>query len=217
MEIIYLGHSCFKLKGKQGVVVTDPYSKEVGFAMPTVSADVVTFSHAHTDHNNAAAVGSTARRKHPFWITKAGEYEVAEISVFGYETFHDNVGGKERGNNIIYKIVMDGISVAHLGDLGHALDERLVELLGNVDALLCPVGGEFTLDPEGAMEVIAAIDPYYVIPMHYRTNHHSESFAKLKTLEEFEKVFGITPEPVKSLNISSSGMPDQTTLVVLNQ
>ncbi len=215
MEITYLGHSCFKLKGKQGTVVTDPYAKEVGFSMPSVSADVVTFSHAHVDHNNAAGVSTTARRKHPFWITKPGEYEVAGISVFGFPTYHDKQMGKDRGTNIICKIVLDGISVVHLGDLGHLLDEKLVESLGNVDVLLCPVGGEVTIDPNMAMEIIQEIEPYYVIPMHYKTPVHSDHYGKLKTVEEFEKVFGVTPEPTSSLNVSLTGMPEQTTLVVL--
>jgi L-ascorbate metabolism protein UlaG (beta-lactamase superfamily) len=216
MEITYLGHSCFKLKGKQGTVVTDPYAKEVGFSMPAASADLVTFSHSHADHNNAAAVSTTARRKHPFWVTKAGEYEVAGVSVFGYETFHDNAGGTERGPNIIYRILLDGVNIVHLGDLGHTLDEKLIEVLGNVDVLLCPVGGEFTIDPDQAMDVIQEIEPYYVIPMHYRTDKHAEAYSKLKSVEEFEKVFGVTPEPTKTLSVSQSGMPEQTTLVVLS-
>lgn len=215
MEIAYLGHSSFKLKGKQGTVVTDPYSKEVGFSMPSVSADVVTFSHAHGDHNNAGAVSTTSRRAHPFMVTKPGEYEVAGISVFGFKSFHDDNQGKDRGDNIIFKILLDGVNIVHLGDLGHSLDEALVESLGNVDVLICPVGGEFTIDPDKAMEVIQEIEPYYVLPMHYKTDEHSEAYSKLKTLEEFEKVFGVTPEVTKSLSVSLTGMPEQTTLVAL--
>lgn len=217
MEITYLGHSCFKLKGKQGVVVTDPFAKEVGFQMPAVSADVVTFSHAHSDHNNAAAVSTTARRSIPFWITKAGEYEVSGISVFGYQTFHDHVEGKDRGSNIVYQIVLDGVNVVHLGDLGHPLSNEIIEKIGNVDVLICPVGGKFTIDPDRAMEIIQEIEPAYIIPMHYKTPGHSDSYTGLKTVEEFEKVFGVTTEPVKSLTVNQTGLPEQTTLVVLSQ
>lgn len=216
MEITYLGHSCFKLKGKQGTVITDPFSSEIGLEMPSASADVVTFSHEHPDHNNAAAVSTTARRKHPFWVNKAGEYEIAGISVFGYQSFHDNSEGKERGANNIYKIVLDGISVVHLGDLGHTLSDSLIEKLGNVDVLLCPVGGEVTIDADTAMEIIKDIEPCYVIPMHFKTDKHSATFEKLKTLADFEKVYGVNVEPIKSLTVNAPGSSEQTALVVLS-
>ncbi len=106
MDITYLGHSSFKLKGKQGIVVTDPFDKSVGFSFPSVSADIVTVSHGHGDHNNAKGVSGTTARPEPWIVTTAGEYEIAGISVFGYETFHDGTKGSERGKNVVYKIVL---------------------------------------------------------------------------------------------------------------
>ena len=215
MDITYLGHSSFKLKGKQGTVVTDPFDSSVGFAFPSVSADVVTVSHTHGDHNNVKGVSGTARRENAWLVTAAGEYEVAGISVFGYESFHDATEGKDRGKNIIYKIVLDGLTIVHLGDLGHTLSDKLLEQLGNVDVLLCPVGGVFTIDPETANDVIQNIEPSYVIPMHFKTEKHAAMFEGLKTVEEFEKEYGVVAEPVASLTISSGSVPEQTTLVVL--
>jgi L-ascorbate metabolism protein UlaG (beta-lactamase superfamily) len=215
MDITYLGHSSFKLKGKQGTVVTDPFDSSVGFSMPSTSADIVSISHQHPDHNSKNAVSGTARREKP-WITDtAGEYEVAGISLFGYKTFHDDAEGKERGANTVYSIVLDGINVVHLGDLGHDLSDDFIEKLGDVHVLLCPVGGVFTINPNQAAEIIQAIEPYYVIPMHYKTPKHSEQYKDMKTLEEFEKVFGVHVDPVKSLTVAATSLPEQTTLVVL--
>src|SRR5690606_19692153 len=101
MTITYHGHSCFKLKGKNGSAVTDPYEDSVGFKLPNVSADVVTISHGHGDHNQAGRVAGTARRPKPFVIDKLGEYEVGGVSVFGLLSYHDEQKGEERGQNFI--------------------------------------------------------------------------------------------------------------------
>lgn len=216
MEITYIGHSCFRLKGKQGTVITDPFNSTVGLKIPSMTADVVTVSHDHPDHNNIKAVSPTPRRERPWYVTEAGEYEVSEISIFGFQTFHDDQEGKERGNNNIYKIVMDGVHIVHLGDLGHQLSDKIIEEIGTVDVLLCPVGGVYTIDAKGATEVIQEMEPSYIIPMHYRTPSHAEqTYGKLGTVEDFEKVFGVTVDPVKSLTVNSGSMPEQTTLVVL--
>lgn len=217
MEISYLGHACFRLKGKQGVVVTDPYDKSVGFSLGSTTADVVTVSHTHPDHNNVAAVKSGVNRDNPFIISMPGEYEVHGISVFGFGSFHDASGGKERGGNTVYAIHLDGVNVVHLGDLGHVPDDTFIESLGSVDVLLCPVGGFYTIDAKTAVEIIQEIEPSYVIPMHYKTDAHDQkTFGSLQTLADFEKAFGLQSEPVKSLSINAAtAEPEQTTLVVL--
>ena len=217
MEITYLGHSSFKLKGKVGTVITDPFEKSVGFSLPAATADVVTVSHGHPDHNNSGAVKAGASREKPFIIEAAGEYEVSGISIFGYQSFHDDKQGRERGSNIVYSIVVDGVSIVHLGDLGHSLTESFIEKLGNVDVLLCPVGGHYTINSKVAVDLIQEIEPSYVVPMHYKTDAHDEKmFGMLETLKDFEKAFGVTVDPVKSLTVTAGSMPEQTTLVVLS-
>src|SRR5476651_2152451 len=109
MEITYLGHSCFKLKGKNGVVVTDPYDSTIGLVLPNTSADIVTVSHQHADHNAVAKINGTARRPKPFIVNDPGEYEIGGISVFGMSTFHDDNGGADRGNNTVFSIFMDDL------------------------------------------------------------------------------------------------------------
>jgi len=217
MTITYLGHSCFKLKGKRGTVLLDPYSAKVGFALPTTSADIVTMSHDHYDHNYSAGVTGTVRRPQPFLITQAGEYEVGGISVFGIATCHDNEAGSVRGSNVVFTVLIDEVRVCHLGDLGHMLTPQQVEEIGGVDVLLCPVGGEFTIDAPTALKVIHQLEPAIVIPMHYHTAQHAADLAKLQPLSSFTQEYGTEPQPVSKLEVRPTQLPEETELVVLSQ
>jgi len=217
MEITYLGHSCFKLKGKQGTVLMDPYGDATrNFKLPKVSVDIVTISHQHQDHNAVDHAMGTARRDKPFVIDAPGEYEINGISVFGFPSFHDDMQGSERGKNIMYIVHIDDVSVAHLGDLGHELDEKTIEAMGSVDVLLCPVGGVFTIDPKVAVSVIQSIEPSYVIPMHYKTpDHNAATFGQMSTLDDFQKTYGVVKEPVSTFVVNATAMPEETELVVM--
>ncbi len=218
MIITYNGHSSFKLKGKAGTVVTDPFHSYIGIEMPKVSADLVTISHDHKDHNYVDAVSATARRDRPFVIDSPGEYEVAGISVFGVQTYHDDQQGAERGTNIIYTILLDDLRVCHLGDLGHELTPEQIDEIGDVDILLCPVGGVYTIGPKAAINVIKTLEPSMVIPMHYQTSALDENtFGELATLEEFLKEYGVEVEPDDKLNIDRSNLPEETEVVVLRR
>lgn len=218
MIITYNGHSSFKLKASEGVVVTDPFADSVGFEFPTASADVVTISHDHDDHNQASKVSGTVRRDKPFIIKAAGEYEIGGISVFGAKTYHDDQDGEERGKNFVFIAFLDGMRVCHLGDLGHELTPEQVKKIGDVDILLCPVGGKYTIDPKVAKKVINSLEPSIVIPMHYKTPLHEEkTFGELSGVEEFLKEYGVEVEPVDKLNISVSQLPEETEIVVLKR
>ncbi len=218
MIITYHGHSSFKLKGKDGSVVTDPFHSYVGFDFPKVSADIVTSSHDHQDHNQVGKVSKTARRDKPFIINAPGEYEVGGISVFGVKTWHDQTQGAERGDNIIFTILLDDLRVCHLGDLGHELSPEQITKIGTVDILLCPVGGVFTIDPKTAVKTIKSLEPSIVIPMHYKTPAHDEEvFGEMSTLEEFLKEYGVEVEAEEKLNIERSRLPEETEVVVLRR
>ena len=218
MTLTYHGHSCFKLKGKRGTVVTDPYEPYVGFPLPSLSADIVTVSHQHPDHNASSKVTGTARRSKPFVIDSAGEYEIGGISVFGVPAFHDDSKGAERGSSNIYTILIDDVRVCHLGDLGHELTQEMVESIGEIDVLLVPVGGVFTIDPAHAIKVIRALEPSIVVPMHFKTNMHKEDlFGELKTVEDFLKEYGVESAPVEKLDVDETSLPEETTVVVLQQ
>lgn len=219
MDITYLGHSAFKLRGKEATVVTDPYDKKmVGFAMPTVSADVITVSHNHADHNAVSQVTGTARRKEPYVITAPGEYEASGVGVFGWGSYHDSSSGSERGKNTIYSIIVDGVRVVHLGDLGEVVTDEQVDGLGEVDVLLLPVGGVYTIDAKQAVAVIEKLSPSIVIPMHYRTPEHSAQFADLAEVGDFLQLMGVTGmEPQEKLKVNAEALPEQTEIVLMKR
>lgn len=163
MKIRYLGHSCFEFTTNDGTkIVTDPYTK-VGYELPQgLFADVLCISHAHFDHSYAQAV------KCKVIINQTGEYTLNGIKIIGIECDHDPQNGKLRGKNIIFKIIADGISVCHMGDIGEECSPKLVKKIGQVDVLLIPVGGTYTVDALGAKRYIEQINPKTVIPMHYK-------------------------------------------------
>lgn len=218
MHITYYGHSCFKLADTQGTVLMDPFDESVGFALPRLSADVVTVSHDHADHNAYQAIKGTARRQNPFIIKMAGEYEVQMISVFGVETWHDATEGAERGPNTVYTVYLDGIRVCHLGDLGHELTAKQREAIGDIDVLMVPVGGQYTIDAATAVKVVRTLEPAIVIPMHYQTaQHEPKVFGELSQVDAFLKAFGAETTPVAKLTLSASKLPEETEVVVLEQ
>lgn len=218
MIINYLGHSCFKLKGKTASLITDPYDAYVGFSLPAQKAEVVTVSHNHKDHSAVSRVTGTEQRSEPFVIAGPGEYEVQGISVFGIETEHDKDGGVQRGKNTVYNIVVDGIRICHLGDLGHLLTQEQANAIGMVDVLLLPVGGVFTIGPEEAMKVARFLDPSYVIPMHYKTAvHEANVFGEMASLEDFLKQQDMAPKLDKKLRVETDRLPEEMELIVLER
>ncbi|EYE89801.1 beta-lactamase [Fervidicella metallireducens AeB] len=165
MKIKWLGHSCFKIKSDKGIrIVTDPFDDNVGYKLPVVECDIVTTSHGHYDHNFIDCVKGNFEV-----IKKVGIFNVKDISITGIHTYHDEMGGTKRGDNIVYVMEVDGIRVCHLGDLGHVLTQSQINMIGKVDVLLIPVGGVYTINSEEAVEVVNQLKPSIVIPMHYKT------------------------------------------------
>jgi len=213
MDITYLGHSSFRIRGKSTVVVTDPYSPDVGLKFPKhIEADIVTVSHDHGDHNCISQVEGN-----PFVIKGPGEYEIKGVGVVGMSVFHDEQKGELRGRNTIYRIEIDGISIVHLGDLGHMLTNDDIEALDGVNVLLVPVGGLHTIDAARASQIVNEIEPSIVIPMHYgRPELNQKIFSQLSPLSAFLKEIGKEDIiPVPKLNISKDKLPAETQVVVL--
>ncbi len=164
MKIRYLGHSSFLLTESTGTaIVCDPYGDAVGFSMPAVSADAVTVSHHHYDHDNVKAVGGN-----PVILDREQGYELPGVVINAVKSFHDDRHGALRGENVIFKFRMDGLDVCHLGDLGEECSSELIEAILPVNILLIPVGGNYTIDAAMAKEYVDRIMPDVVIPMHYR-------------------------------------------------
>lgn len=170
MEIQWCGHSCFRLADQNGfAIVTDPFDDSVGYPRPHVSASLVTLSHDHYDHNHCQAVAGAPKVVRTAGAIAPGELPPG-VSVRGVAAFHDEVQGRRRGANVLFRFELDGVRVVHLGDLGHQLTPEQVATLTPVDVLLVPVGGTYTIDARGAYEVCRALDPKLVVPMHYKTD-----------------------------------------------
>ncbi len=214
MKIKYFGHASFYLRFKKAKLITDPFDpKMVGFSFPRKEADIVTISHGHNDHNRADLV-----KGEPLVIDLPGEYEKKGVKIKGFLTYHDKQKGAERGENVIYKIEGDDVSLLHLGDLGHVLSDSLVEEVGEVDVLFIPVGGFYTIGPEEAVQNINKLEPKIIVPMHY--NHeklNQQVFGKLAPLERFLESIGKEAQRVDELEISKENLADkEKEVVVLN-
>jgi len=215
MDIVYLGHSSFKLKGKKATVITDPFDPVyVGLKYPKNDADIVTVSHNHNDHNKADLIDNVK-----MVINGAGEYEIMGVSIIGIETDHDASGGEERGKNIVFILEVDGLRIAHFGDLGHKLSEKLMEQMGDIDVLMIPVGGEYTIGHKQAVDIAKEFESPYVLPMHYKMpGMNEEVFGKLSGVDEFLKELGYEVERSDKLNIKKELVNhDQRKTVVLEK
>jgi len=210
MHITWLGHSCFKIQDKETIIVIDPYGPGYGPKPPKLKADLVAITHDHKDHNYTDSIMGE-----PFKINGPGEYEFKGVYIKGIPSYHDNQQGKERGVNTIYRLEVDGVSIAHLGDLGHILNDDQLEMLEGTDVLLIPVGGVYTLDAKQAVEVISQIEPRIVIPMHYDTPEFSKKI-KLDSINKFCKEIGICPSgKVDKLKINGKELPTEETQVIV--
>jgi len=208
MDVTWYGHSCFRLADRGAVVVTDPFSEELGYVRPRIRADVVTISHDHPGHNNRIGF-----RGGPKFFDGPGEYEVRGVFLTGIMTYHDGRRGATRGRNTVFLFDFDGLTVCHLGDLGHIPAQAQIEALSDVDLLLIPVGGLHTLDASTATEVISLIEPKLVIPMHYKTPKEK---ARLQKVDNFFKEMGLAPvPPVPEFRVTKSSLPSETQVVQL--
>jgi L-ascorbate metabolism protein UlaG (beta-lactamase superfamily) len=184
MEITYIGHSCFKIKGKTLSLVVDPYNPKIGYKLPKLSADVVLVTHDHEDHNNVEGVSD-----YRLLINGPGEYEVGGVFIYGRSVNHDEKEGAERGKSTFYLITVDGVDILHLGDLGCELSQEDLEKIPSVEVLMIPVGGKYTLDAETASKVISAVQPSYVLPMHYKTS--DSTMQDIDGVDKFLDVMGV--------------------------
>lgn len=165
MQITWYGHSCFLLSAEGAPrILTDPCDPETGYQLHDIQADIVTVSHSHHDHDCVRAVSGD-----PTILRLAGERRFDGLRVTGIPTFHDDVRGKARGGNLMFLFEMDDLRLLHLGDLGHELDADTIRFLGEIDVLLAPIGGTYTIDAAVARHVFDALNPHVLIPMHYQT------------------------------------------------
>jgi L-ascorbate metabolism protein UlaG (beta-lactamase superfamily) len=207
LDVTWLGHGCFRLRGRGAAAVTDPYPPSIGLKLSRLEADLVTVSHSHENHSYTQVV------RDAYEINGPGEYEVAGISVIGVPTFHDSEKGARKGRNTVYLLEIDDVRVCHLGDLGHRLDDAEAEAISSPDVLLVPVGGRNAMNAAQAAEVVRQLEPRYVVPMHYAIPGLKR---ELDSIDRFLKEMGVTAsEPQPKLSLQKSAGEYETRLVVL--
>lgn len=189
MNIVWHGQSCFQISSTQGKnnhisIVIDPFDKNTGLRVPKLQADIVLVTHDHFDHNNVKAVSGP-----PLVIKGPGEYDVKGVFIQGIPGFHDNSQGAERGEITMYTIEIEEMRLCHLGDLGQKeLSSEQLDKLGNIDILMIPVGGIYTIDAGEAAKIISQIEPKIIIPMHYQI---PKLKIKLDKVDKFLKALNI--------------------------
>lgn len=221
MQISWKGQACFQIiasKGKfarpgqeQAKIVIDPFEESIGLKLPSLEADVLLMTHNHFDHNNEKGVKGT-----PFVIGNPGEYEVQGIFIRGILSYHDNAQGKERGSNTIYVIEAEGLKVCHMGDFGQKeLTAEQLEAIGDVDILLLPVGGVYTINAREAANVISQLEPKIAIPMHYAI---PKLKAKIEGPEDFLKIMGAKAAvPQEKLLVKEKDLTEEEIKIVVLQ
>ncbi len=197
------------MRGREGVVLSDPPDPKSGHAIPKTEAHLVTISHGHPGHSSLRSVGGE-----PVVVTGPGEYEVQEILVTGIGTFHDEEKGALRGRNTVFAIRLDDLLICHLGDLGHALRSADLEKLGDVDIVLVPISGADTnLSAAKAAEIIHQLEPKVVVPMSYDPDAKRKDTPFDRLLHEL----GVKEvSPVPKLSVTRSSLPSDVQVVALD-
>ena len=208
MEIIWLGHSCFRLRTNDLVVVTDPFPDSIGLQMGSVRGLAVTVSHQHDNHSHWQGVEGNPRV-----LSGPGEYEFSGIYVTGVMTPR-SANDPEDKRNTAYLIEMENLRLCHLGDVSSTLSARQVEELAPVDILFVPSGGVCTVEVPQAIELIQSLEPKVVIPMHYGLP--DLTVVGLGGLDVLLREMGLRDaQPQARLNISASGLPQEMQVVFL--
>lgn len=210
MELTWYGHSCFRITERsQTSVITDPYHPSIGLPELKLKADLVSVSHDQPGHNAVDLI-----KGYEYVIHGAGEYEVGELFVTGIPMHFYDEETETSIHNVAYLFeYTNNLTVLHLGDLHHVPDQSTIEQLGEVNVLLIPVGGGRGLRAGQAADVIALVEPHYVVPMHYAMDGLT---VELDSVDRFLKAMGVSQaQELDTLKVTSSSLPEQTQVVLL--
>jgi len=206
MEIYWLGNGCFRMRGREATVLTDPTPPASGYKIGRVAADLVTISSTNPDSNYRQAVQGETK-----FITGPGEYEIAGVLITGTRTNHARDESDAR--NVAFVFDIDDLRVCHLGSINHVPSADDVEILGAADVLFVPIGGNGTLDTARAAETISVLEPKIVVPMRYKTE---AATANLDSVDKFLKEMGAEgKQPESRLSLTKSNVPSDTSVVLL--
>ena len=217
MTISWFGHSCFRIESKEGPsagsgqvsILIDPFSKDIGLKTPRIKDDLVLVTHQHYDHNNIESVDPQTT----MIIDGPGEYEKQGIYVRGILSYHDKIEGKERGLNTVYMIKAEGVTICHMGDFGQAAFEKnQVDNIGDVDILMIPVGGKYTINYKEAVQAVRDIEPKIIIPMHYKIK---DLKIDIDGPDKFIKELSLNPEKTDKLKVTKKNLPTEEMKLVV--
>ena len=220
MKIRWLAHSSFLLTADDGTkVLTDPYEPggfggNIGHGPFGEAVSIVTVSHEHGDHNYVQGLAGKPTVIHGLQLAKgAGEQTIGKVKLKAVLAYHDGKRGSDRGEDAIFAISIDGIAVAHCGDLGHVLTPDQVKAVGPVDVLLIPVGGFYTIDAAQATQVVEQLEPKMVIPMHVKTDKLNFPIA---LVDDFLRGKTNVERTGRSeIQVTVASLPTETKIVVL--
>ncbi|MPZ47802.1 MAG: lactamase [Dehalococcoidia bacterium] len=208
MEIYWLGHGCFRLRGRDATVVTDPCPPTTGYRISRVPGDIITISQDAAESSYTQAVNGE-----PKLVTGPGEYEIAGVLISAIRTEHSPDDPDAR-RNIAYVIDLDDIRICHLGGLRQVPNADEAEALSAADVLIIPVGGGKVLDAAKAAETLSLLEPKIVLPMQYKTD---ASTGELDPVEKFLREMGAEAKPPESrLTVTRRDIPSDTSIVLLN-
>jgi L-ascorbate metabolism protein UlaG (beta-lactamase superfamily) len=213
MQIKWFGQSAFLLTSEFGTrILIDPYDKLLGYKMPKpIEADIVAVTHNHGDHNKIHVASGNY-----MLVNEPKEYSHDHVLIRGFKTYHDKVNGKKRGNNIVFRFVVDGLTIVHCGDLGHLLAEDQIRDIGEVDILMIPVGGKATLNGVDAVQVMNQLHPTVTIPMHYRTKALSFVGALMfDKVDRFIEASSRSSSEMSVLNINTNNLSQYSGVVTM--
>ncbi len=202
VEISWLGRTCFRLRGREGAVLTDPVAASTGYSLGRTTAEIVTLSRS----DDPAISNHDGVQGDPRVFKAPGEYEVRGILVTGITV------PREDGRTMAFAYEIDGVNIVHLGLPDTQPDASVLEHFENVDVLLMPVGGGGSLSASEAADLMQRIDPNIVVPMNYRTDLDS---MHLDPIDRFLSEAGATPEPRPRLSVTRSSIPSELTVEVL--
>jgi L-ascorbate metabolism protein UlaG (beta-lactamase superfamily) len=178
VTIRWHGQSFFDITTPGGArIAIDPHALEA-YGRLFVKVDLVLMTHFHIDHTRLDAIEDAAKVKKINALKnqdKGGEFnavneKIKDVTIRTIGTYHDAVSGLQRGKNGVFILEVAGLRIVHLGDLGHLLSKEQIEKIGEVDVLMIPVGGIYTINGLDAQKVVEQLKPKrYIIPMHYGT------------------------------------------------
>ena len=214
VEIKWHGHAFFTITLSNGYTIAiDPHDGlSIGLKRPSVKADLILVTHDHFDHNAVEIA-----RKNGTRIFKSfyGEANIDNILIKGYRTFHDKFGGRRRGENTIYKLSVEGINIAHLGDLGHIITGELVNELKDLDVLMIPIGGVYTIGPDEAWEIITTLNPKITIPMHYWIRGLTLPLHRIDDFLAYVKKIRVERLSSNTLSLDPESLPKEPIIAIL--